>query len=111
MRNWLVFILGIFTLACGGILIKGAQAVEGNYRYPRAARVEARQFARTIQDPEERQAFLNDTTGKVMIEHPKKLFAGGILVTVGFGMTLGSLHYMRKNWTRKKAKTAISKAA
>ncbi len=93
MKRWLVGLLGLTMLTIGAHLIISGQPDEGEYRYPRAARDEARSFSRTIKDAEARQRFLEETTGRTKIHHPLELFLGGTLGAAGIAAALIALKW------------------
>lgn len=103
MIRWLILILGIAGLWFGTQLLAVGQPEEGDYRYSRAARAEAKRFSRTIQNQKEKDRFLTETTGRVKIEHQRELFLGGTLCAVGVGFTFGaSMSMIRQSRTRRK---------
>jgi len=96
MKRLGIGLLGLVLLGTGTFLAYNGQPHEGPYRYPADARAEARDFARTIKDGEARQRFLQETTGRVRIEHPGEIFAGGLLAAIGAGLAVAALHPLRR---------------
>jgi len=91
MKRLLTGLLGVVLLGAGAYLFHTGQPDEGAYRYPAEARQEAREFARTIKDPAARDRFLQETTGRVKVEHRREMFAGGLFTALGFGLALISV--------------------
>jgi hypothetical protein len=111
MRRWFVLIIGLVCLGFGAHLMASGQPGEGDYRYPRGARAEAKRFSRTIKDPKEKERFLNDTTGRIKIEHQRELFFGGTLCTLGLAFAfVSSVGLVRQSRSRKKKAQVVTKS-
>lgn len=91
MKRLLTGLLGLMLVAAGAFLLHKGEPDEGPYRYPAEARQEARDFARTIDDPGARERFLRETTGRTKIEHPLEVFGGGVSMTLGIALGLIAL--------------------
>ncbi len=91
MKRFLMGIVGLALIGVGVYLLVNGQPDQGPYRYPAAARAEARAFADRINDPAARRRFLEETTGRTKIEHPRDIFLGSIMATLGLGLSLASL--------------------
>jgi hypothetical protein len=91
MKRLLIGLVGLASAGVGIHLLVIGQPDEGAYRYPAAAREEARTYAARIADPAARRRFLEETTGRVKIEHPREILAGSVLAASGLGLSLASL--------------------
>lgn len=107
MKRLATGLLGLVLLGTGTFLAYHGQPVEGPYRYPADARAEAREFARTIKDREARQRFLQETTGRVRIEHPGEIFAGGLLAALGAGLAAAALRPLRRSDAESRGQTRL----
>ena len=107
MRRGILLILGLVAIGVGAHMLLESKPGEGDYRYPRSARSEAKRFSRTIKDAKERERFLKDTTGRVEIEYPKKVFFGSSLCVIGISCTLSAVAgVVRRSRQKKRLQSA-----
>jgi hypothetical protein len=106
MKRLLMGLAGLAMLAAGFHCFVIGQPDEGAYRYPAEARAEARAFAERIKDPAARRRFLDQTTGRVEIEHPREILFGGVLSGIGLGLALASLRRRETKVPRSEKRAA-----